>query len=179
MVVAKNDFSHASLSEQLKTHDVSRIYHAVAIGNIREESGTVDKPIGRHPIDRKRMAVIQNPEMKSRGAVTHYTVLERYAQGGESFVYLKCELETGRTHQIRVHMSHIGHALLGDGVYGGDKTKFQSRNKEIINGQCLHARELTLTHPRTRALMRFECPLPENMQTVLDKLRGYNNGTKI
>ncbi len=174
LVVAKNDFAHASLSEQLKTHEVSRIYHAIAIGNIKEDEGTVNKPIGRHPVDRKRMAVITSSEYKTREAITHYSVLERYEFYGERFTYIKCQLETGRTHQIRVHMSHIGHALLGDGVYGGDKTKFQARNKDTIIGQCLHAKELSLTHPRSGKLMRFECPLPSYMQELLLKMRGQS-----
>ena len=167
LVVAKNDEAHVFLSDQLKTHSISRVYHAIAIGNFKDVSGTVDAPIGRHPVDRKRMAVIKNPEYNSRDAVTHYREIERF----EGFSYIQCVLETGRTHQIRVHMSYLGHPLLGDETYGGDKTKFQSVHKGIINGQCLHAKELHLTHPRTRDIMTFTSPLPTDFERTLDILR--------
>ncbi len=171
LVVAKNDFSHNALAAQIKVHAVSRIYMAIAFGNIKEDSGTVDKPIGRHPIDRKKMAVILNPAIKSRDAITHYNVLERYATPHGNLTLVECQLETGRTHQIRVHMASCGHALLGDEVYGGVNNKIYAQNKSLINGQCLHARELTLTHPRTNKLMTFEADMPENMRALIEKLR--------
>lgn len=171
LVVAKNDEAHINLSEQMKTHEAHRIYHAIVVGNIKEDSGTVNKPIGRHPIDRKKMAVINNPEAKSREAITHFTVKEKFCVGGQRFTYIECRLETGRTHQIRVHMSHIGHPLVGDTVYGGGKTKFESQNKGLICGQVLHAKKLILKHPKTGEEQIFECELPENFQRLLEKLR--------
>ena len=171
LVVAKNDAAHISLSEQLKTHDVSRIYHAIVLGNIKEDSGTINKPIGRHPVDRKRMAIVTDPTRKSRDSVTHFEVLERFAPPEGRFTYVKCRLETGRTHQIRVHMSSIGHPLLGDGVYGGGNSKFEANNHALISGQCLHAKCLELTHPQTREKMMFECELPTQMTEILKKMR--------
>ena len=169
LVVAKNDASHNALAEQLKTHTVSRIYHAIAIGNIKEDTGTVNKKIARHPVDRKRMAITVKAE-EGREAITHYRVLERF--GG--FTHVECRLETGRTHQIRVHFASLGHPLLGDPVYGGDGTRFQSQHKSLFDGQCLHAGELRLIHPRTGKEMRFEAPLPQNFNTVLALLRKEN-----
>ncbi len=171
LVVAKNDFAHNALAAQIKVHNVSRIYTAIALGNIKEDSGTIDKPIGRHPIDRKKMAVILNPAIKSRDAVTHFSVLERYACPQGNLTLVECQLETGRTHQIRVHLASCGHALLGDEVYGGVNNKIYTQNKSLINGQCLHARQLTLTHPRTGERMTFKAEMPENMQTLIEKLR--------
>lgn len=170
LVVAKNDEAHLALSAQLKEHHVSRIYTAVAVGNFREEEGTVDAPIGRHPVDRKKMAVIHNSDLRSRDAVTHWSVLARGEADGNSFTLLRCQLETGRTHQIRVHMASIGHPLLGDTVYGGANTRFESRHRASITGQCLHAGELHLTHPRTGKEMQFFAPMPANMQHVVDIL---------
>ena len=172
LVVAKNDDAHLSLSDQLKTHTVSRVYHAIAIGNIKEDSGTVNKPIGRHPQDRKKMAVITAPDQRAREAITHYEVIERFETPTGRFTYVKCRLETGRTHQIRVHMSSTGHPLLGDSVYGGGNTKFEANNSKYIHGQCLHAKELELIHPRTHERMHFECELPEDFDFLLKKLRG-------
>ena len=166
LVVAKNDDAHVFLSEQLKTHSVSRVYHAIVVGNLKELSGTVDEPIGRHPIDRKKMAVIKNDAYTSREAVTHYKVIKRF----HGFDYVQCELETGRTHQIRVHMAYLGHPLLGDEVYGGNKTRFGTVHKAYIDGQCLHAKELQLTHPRTMEVMTFTSSLPSNFEKVLDIL---------
>lgn len=166
LVVAKNDEAHNFLSSLLKTHDVSRIYYAIVIGSFKEDSGTVDAPIGRHPTDRKKMAVLKAGQGTARDAVTHYTVLARY----KGFSLVKCELETGRTHQIRVHMAYKGHPLLGDSVYGGGKTAFEAANKNLISGQCLHAKELRLTHPKTGQLMRFECELPDEMKKIIEKL---------
>ncbi len=171
LVVAKNDEAHLSLSEQLKTHDVSRVYHAIVIGNIKEDSGKIDRPIGRHPVDRKKMAVITDPARHARDAVTHFEVLERFETPTGRFTYVRCKLETGRTHQIRVHMSSIGHPLVGDVVYGGGNTKFETTNKSIINGQALHAKCLELTHPKTEELMQFETELPDYFKSLLEKLR--------
>lgn len=166
LVVAKNDDAHIFLSEQLKTHSVSRVYHAIVVGNLKELSGTVDEPIGRHPIDRKKMAVIKNDAYTSREAVTHYKVIKRF----HGFDYVQCELETGRTHQIRVHMAYLGHPLLGDEVYGGNKTRFGAVHKAYIDGQCLHAKELQLTHPKTKENMTFTSSLPKNFEKVLELL---------
>lgn len=166
LVCAKNDAAHLALSEQLKTHTVSRVYFAIAIGNIREDSLTVDLPIGRNPADRKKMAVIRDGG-RSRDAVTHVTVLERFGK----LTYARCELETGRTHQIRVHLAAKGHPLLGDPLYGGDGTRFGACHKELIAGQCLHAGELTFLHPRTGEKVHFTAALPENMQKLLCILR--------
>ncbi len=172
LVVAKNDATHLALSEQLKGHHINRIYTAIALGNFRENAGTVDAPIGRHPVDRKKMAVIRNPEMRARDAVTHWTVLARGEADGNSFTLLRCELETGRTHQIRVHMSFTGHPLLGDSLYGGGNTKFEARHRALITGQCLHAGELIFTHPRTGEMLRLHAPMPREMQSVVARLFG-------
>lgn len=166
LVVAKNDLSHKALSDDIKLHNVSRIYHAIVIGHLKQVSGTVDAPIGRHPIDRKKMAVILNDQYTSRPAITHYRVIRRY----EHFDYIQCVLETGRTHQIRVHMAYLGHPILGDEVYGGNKTKFQAMHKDLIHGQCLHAKELHLTHPRDKMILTFTSDLPEYFQRILDIL---------
>ena len=174
LVVAKNDEAHLFLSEQLKGHHISRIYTAIAVGNFREESGTVDAPIGRHPVDRKKMAVIHNSELRSRDAITHWSVMARGEADGNAFTLLRCQLETGRTHQIRVHMASVGHPLLGDTVYGGANTKFEAHHKKYIVGQCLHAGELHLTHPRTKQEMQFSAPMPQNMQHVVDILFKNN-----
>jgi 23S rRNA pseudouridine1911/1915/1917 synthase len=170
LVVAKNDEAHLALSAQLKEHHVSRIYTAIAVGNFREESGTVDAPIGRHPVDRKKMAVIHNSELRSRDAVTHWSVMARGEADGNSFTLVRCQLETGRTHQIRVHMASVGHPLLGDAVYGGANTRFEAKHRASIVGQCLHAGELHLTHPRTGEEMQFFAPMPQSMQHVVDIL---------
>ena len=165
LVVAKNDFAHAALSEELKYHGIEREYHALVKGGFGEDTGTVDLPIGRHPIDRKKMAVLKNSE-SAREAVTHYEVLARYG----NISYLRLMLETGRTHQIRVHMSYTGHPLLGDEVYGQSKIPFEKRHAPLLNGQALHAKRLSLTHPRTKERMTFECELPENFEKLLEIL---------
>lgn len=168
LVVAKNDEAHLFLSEEIKYHRVERVYHAIVHGNFKEDGGTVDAPIGRHPVDRKKMAVIRSDEYKSRRAVTHWQVLERFGR----FTHIECRLETGRTHQIRVHMSSIGHPLMGDTVYGGGGTPFEAKHKALINGQCLFASKLILTHPKSREKMEFEAPLPSNFEKLLSILRA-------
>lgn len=175
LVVAKNDEAHMSLSEQLKTHTVSRVYHAIAVGNIKDDEGTINKPIGRHPNDRKKMAVITDPAQRAREAITHYSVLERFATPTGRFTYVKCKLETGRTHQIRVHMSSTGHPLVGDTIYGGGNTKFEATNAANIQGQCLHAKCLELIHPKTGEHMHFECELPDSFKALLEKLQKQSN----
>ena len=167
LVVAKNDASHRALSEELGYHGIEREYHALVRGGFKEESGTVDLPIGRHPVDRKKMAVIKSGE-GAREAVTHYEVLRSYGQ----ISYLKLKLETGRTHQIRVHMSYLGHALLGDEVYSGTKIPFEKQHAPLFDGQILHAKRLSLTHPRTGERMTFECELPDNFKKLIEILEN-------
>ncbi|MBO5287396.1 MAG: RluA family pseudouridine synthase [Clostridia bacterium] len=162
LVVAKNDESHVFLSSLLKDHGIKRVYHAILTGHLKETQGTVNAPIARHPIDRKKMAVVAG----GREAITHYKVICEYP----SFTYAKMELETGRTHQIRVHMSYLGHPIIGDTVYGGGKTTFEKNNKALLDGQMLHARELSFPHPRTKELMTFECDLPQSFKTILERL---------
>ena len=161
IIAAKNDRAHLSLAAQLQDHSLSRVYEAVAVGGLREDCGTVDAPIGRHPVDRKRMAV---DRQNGREAVTHWRVLARYP----GFTHVECRLETGRTHQIRVHLASIGHPLLGDVVYGSKKPV------PGLAGQCLHARRLRFTHPSTGQLVELECPLPGWFQDVLDRLSRLN-----
>jgi 23S rRNA pseudouridine1911/1915/1917 synthase len=167
LVCAKNDFAHRALSAQLERHDIVREYHALVRGGFKDECGTVNLPIGRHPTDRKKMAVIRTPGAHAKEAVTHYEVLERFGQ----ISHLKLLLETGRTHQIRVHMSHMGHPLLGDEVYGGGTTQFEKTHARLLSGQALHALKLTLTHPKTNELMTFESRLPEDFEALLRILR--------
>ena len=162
LVIAKNDNAHVFLSDQLKTHAVSRVYYALCEGNFREDSGTVDAPIARHRTDRKKMAVDPN----GRSAVTRWRVLERFGD----MTLLRVELETGRTHQIRVHMAYIKHPIVGDEVYG------HAKNSLGIVGQALHAGELRLTHPATGEEMVFTAPLPEEFVNALEKLRKRNPG---
>ena len=167
LVVAKNDVAHLHLSDQLKTHTVSRVYEAIVLGNLKNDSGTVNAPIGRHPTDRKKMAVLRGSSVHAREAITHFSVVERFGQ----LTHVRCELETGRTHQIRVHMSSLGHPLLGDGVYGGAGTRFEATHKSLIHGQCLHAGRLKLIHPRTLEHMEFSVPMPNDMIQLLEILR--------
>ena len=157
LIVAKNDFSHQALSLQLADHSLYRVYEAVVHGRFKEPSGTVDKPIGRHSVDRKRMAVT---DKNAKNAVTHWELLHTYS----GFSHIRCRLETGRTHQIRVHMAHIGHPLLGDGVYGAPSPE------KGLSGQCLHARMLRFVHPRTGEDVTLEAPLPEYFLDVLSRL---------
>lgn len=156
LIIAKNDRAHLALSEQLKDHTLARVYEAVVVGNLREDSGTVDAPIGRSARDRKKMAVVAD----GRRAVTHYQVLARYP----GYTHIRCQLETGRTHQIRVHMAYLGHPLAGDPVYGGKNDPWR------LGGQCLHARELTFVHPTTGENVHLTCPLPDWFSAFLQQL---------
>ena len=162
LVVAKNDEAHIFLSSLLKDHGIKRVYHAILVGHLKEQSGTVNAPIARHAVDRKKMAVVKG----GRESITHYKVIAEYP----SFTYAKMELETGRTHQIRVHMSYIGHPIIGDVVYGGGKTPFEKANASLLDGQMLHAKELSFPHPKTKEIMHFECELPDNFKKVIKKL---------
>ncbi len=159
LIVAKTDEAHRGLSEQIALHSFVRKYECVCIGSFKEDCGTVDKPIGRHRTDRKKMAV----DPAGRNAVTHWRVLQRF----DGFTHLECTLETGRTHQIRVHMQSIGHPLLGDGVYGDKKDSFH------LGGQCLFAKYISFTHPITGQILSFEAPRPAYFQHVLDKLKDH------
>ena len=172
LVVAKNDEAHQGLSAQLSGHHISRVYFALVQGGFREDEGKINLPIGRHPQDRKKMAVIKDNQHRAREAVTHYRVLARY--GNISLV--RVELETGRTHQIRVHMSHMGHPLLGDPLYGTNPTPFEKKHSALLKGQCLHAGELSFTHPKTGKQMHFSCPLPQNFQSLVQILEAMQNG---
>ncbi len=158
LVAAKNNEAHLNLSAQLKERKALRKYNALVNGNIKEDSGTINKPIARHPQDRKKMAVVYG----GREAVTHFNVLERYGR----YTLVECILETGRTHQIRVHMASIGHSIVGDKVYGIKKERFS------LQGQLLHARTIGFVHPRTGELMEFTSELPEHFENVLKVLRG-------
>ncbi len=159
LIICKNDEAHNAIAELLKTHDITRKYRAIVYGNIKDESGIVNAPIGRHPNDRKKMAINQK---NGKQAVTHYKVLERF----DKFTYIECELETGRTHQIRVHMSSIGYPLLGDEVYSNRKSPYK------LNGQVLHAMTIGFKHPRNGEYIEFEAPLPEYFEDLLRKLRS-------
>ena len=157
LLICKNDRAHQALAEQLKEHSITRKYHAIVHGRLKEDQGTIDKPIGRHPIDRKKMSVHCT---NGREAITHYRVLKRFQQ----FTYIECQLETGRTHQIRVHMSSIGHPILGDQIYGPAKCPYK------LQGQTLHAKVLGITHPTTGEYMEFDAPLPDYFQALLEKM---------
>ncbi len=157
IIAAKNDAAHQYLSAQLADHTLARTYECIVVGSLREDRGTVDAPIARHPTDRKRMAVVAG----GREAVTHWEVIARYP----GYTHVRCRLETGRTHQIRVHMAYIGHPILGDTVYGA--------KKEVpgLTGQCLHAVGLRFLHPRTHEVVELSCPLPEEFTRMLQKIR--------
>ncbi len=157
IIAAKNDAAHQYLSAQLADHTLARTYECIVVGALREDRGTVDAPIARHPTDRKRMAVVAG----GREAVTHWEVIARYP----GYTHVRCRLETGRTHQIRVHMAYIGHPILGDTVYGA--------KKEVpgLTGQCLHAVGLRFLHPRTHEIVELSCPLPEEFTRMLQKIR--------
>lgn len=160
LVVAKTDIAHVKLAEQIKNHTLERKYHTIVTGNIKSDDGVINAPISRHRTDRKKMAVISN----GRNAVTHYKVLERF---DNKFTYLEVQLETGRTHQIRVHMAHNGHPVLGDTVYG--------KPHHMVDGQCLHAKTLGIKHPVTGEYMIFDSELPDYFKAILEKLRKVYN----
>jgi len=157
LIVCKNDLAHNCIAEQLKEHSVTRRYHAICVGVLKEDEGIIDKPIGRHPLERKKMSV---NEKNGKRAVTHYRVIKRL----KGYTYIECELETGRTHQIRVHMASIGHPLLGDEIYSSGKTSFK------LQGQTLHAKILGFIHPSTRQYMEVDAPLPEYFKHLLEIL---------
>ena len=158
LAIAKNDLAHTVLASQLKDHSMARTYEAVVCGSFKEDRGTVDAPIGRHPTDRKKMCVTQR---NSKNAVTHWEVVERF----RGYTHIRCRLETGRTHQIRVHMAYIGHPILGDTIYGHKKPELGQ------DSQCLHAGALCFRHPRDGRPVMVFAPLPDYFQSVLDKLR--------
>ena len=162
IVACKNDVAHRSLSEQLAVHSIQRKYHAIVYNNFMQDTGTIEGPIGRHPVDRKRMAINHK---NGREAVTHYTVLDHL---NGTYNYVECTLETGRTHQIRVHMSSINHPLLGDDVYGPQKNNLNVN----LQGQTLHAKTLGFIHPTTHKYVEFEAPLPDYFQKLLVKING-------
>ena len=162
LIVAKNDIAHTGLAGQIKEHSFERAYECVVHGNVKADSGTVDQPIGRHPKERKKMAVTYK---NSKNAVTHYEVIKRYGD----FTHLRCVLETGRTHQIRVHMAYVGHPVAGDEVYGPKKVQ------KGLNGQCLHAKHIGFVHPKTGQWLEFESPLPEYFTDFLNKLDKLYN----
>lgn len=157
LVIAKNDRAHKSLTDQLADRSLSRVYYALVNGNIKEDGGTVDAPIGRSPKNRKKMAVVPD----GRSAVTDFEVIERFG----AYTLVRCKLRTGRTHQIRVHMKHIGHSVVGDKAYGIKNERF------ALAGQLLHAKEISFIHPETGEKVTFSCPLPEDFSSVLEVLR--------
>lgn len=157
LLICKNDKAHQIIAEQLKEHSITRRYHAIVHGKIKEDNGVVNAPIGRHPIDRKKMST---KAKNGKHAVTHYTVLRRF----KDYTYIECELETGRTHQIRVHMASIGHPILGDSMYGPSKCPFK------LQGQTLHAKVLGITHPSTGKYIEVDAPLPEYFNKLLKQL---------
>ena len=159
LLVCKSDKAHQIMADKFKVHDLTRKYHCIVHGNIKEDEGIINAPIGRHPIDRKKMSTKCK---NGRNAITHFKVLERFG----NYTYVECQLETGRTHQIRVHMASIGHAVLGDDVYGPSKCPFK------LEGQTLHAKILGIEHPVTGEYMEFDAPLPEYFEKLLVKLRN-------
>ncbi len=160
LIVCKNDYSHVKIAEQIKVHSVNRIYEGIVYGNVKNDNGTIEGAIGRHPIERKKMAI---NEKNGKPAITHYKVLERFG----NYTYMQFKLETGRTHQIRVHMSSIGHPLLGDTLYSTGKSPFKS-----LQGQCLHAKTIGFIHPATEEYVEFEAPLPEYFEKLLSQLKN-------
>lgn len=164
LAVAKTDAAHVSLAEQISSHSFGRRYEAIINGHLRDEGGTVDAPIGRHPVDRKKMAIVKG----GKPAVTHYSVVSRL----EKADHIALQLETGRTHQIRVHMASLGHPLLGDTVYGGGKSRFEVTHASLLSGQCLHAKTISFVHPITGQFMKFDSALPEYFTECLRLLGG-------
>lgn len=160
LIVCKNDEAHINIAQQIKEHSVNRIYVGIVCGNVKEDSGTVEGAIGRHPIERKKMAI---NEKNGKSAITHYKVLERFG----NYTYMQFELETGRTHQIRVHMASIGHPLLGDALYSSGRSPFKH-----LQGQCLHAQTIGFVHPRTGKYMEYSAPLPEYFEKLLYLLKS-------
>jgi len=161
LLVCKNDFTHNDIAEQLKVHSIRRVYHAIVHGVLKDDEGTIDAPIGRHPIDRKKMSINHK---NGKEAVTHYKVIKRF----RDYTYIQCQLETGRTHQIRVHMSSIKHPLVGDMVYGPAKCPFK------LQGQTLHAKIIGIVHPRTQEYLEIDAPLPEYFVSLLNKLENMH-----
>jgi 23S rRNA pseudouridine1911/1915/1917 synthase len=159
LLVCKNDFAHNDIAEQLKVHSITRVYHAIVHGVLKDDEGTVDAPIGRHPVDRKKMSINHK---NGKEAITHYKVLQRF----HNYTYIECRLETGRTHQIRVHMAHLGHPVAGDMVYGNDK------KSSYLNGQCLHAIKIGFIHPRTKEYLEFTSDLPEYFKDFIKRLKN-------
>ena len=164
LIIAKNDKAHINLSEQIKNREVKKIYIALVRGIVLENEATINMPIGRSTKDRKKMAVVKN----GKEAVTHFKVLNRF----KNYTLLEIKIDTGRTHQIRVHTSYIGHPIIGDTAYGGGKTQFERAHAKHLDGQCLHARELSFPHPKTKEIMHFECELPDNFKALLNILEN-------
>ena len=160
LIACKNDEAHINIAQQIKEHSVNRIYVGIVCGNVKEDSGTVEGAIGRHPIERKKMAI---NEKNGKPAITHYKVLERFG----NYTYMQCKLETGRTHQIRVHMASTGHPLLGDALYSSGRSPFKH-----LQGQCLHAQTIGFVHPRTGKYMEYSAPLPEYFEKLLYLLKS-------
>lgn len=160
LIVCKNDESHVKIAEQIKEHSVNRIYEGIVYGNVKEDEGTIEAPIGRHPIERKKMAI---NEKNGKEAITHYKVLERFG----NYTYIQFKLETGRTHQIRVHMASIGHPLLGDDVYSSGRSPFKN-----LQGQTLHAKTIGFIHPKTNEYLEFSAPLPDYFEKLILQLKN-------
>ena len=161
LLVCKNDYAHQNIAQQLKTHDIKRVYHAIVHGVLKDDEGTIDAPIGRHPIERKKMSINHK---NGKEAITHYKVIKRF----RNYTYIQCQLETGRTHQIRVHMASIKHPLLGDAVYGPAKCPFK------LQGQTLHAKTIGILHPKTNEYLEIDAPLPEYFSELLKKLENLS-----
>ena len=160
LIVCKNDNSHVNIAEQIKVHSVNRIYEGIVHGNVKEDEGTIEGAIGRHPVERKKMAI---NEKNGKPAITHYKVLERFG----NYTYMQFKLETGRTHQIRVHMSSMGHPLIGDSLYSSGKSAFKN-----LSGQTLHAKTIGFIHPTTENYLEIEAPLPEYFEKLLSQLKN-------
>ncbi len=171
LVVAKEDRAHLSLAEQIASHAFERCYQAVVHGNFAQREGVVNRPIGRHPIDRKKMAIVQD----GKEAITHYRVLTAY----RDFSHLELQLKTGRTHQIRVHMASLSHPVVGDSVYGRTNHSFDMRCASFLQGQFLHAKTISFAHPKTGQRMHFDSPLPDYFCAILEKLKGTEYETTL